>query len=121
MRLESCWRVAGELRCCFGELGCLKPPAKTEEFLASMVITIIMETDHVYDLYGPCSCRGWASACPAVAAEATLGHLTGSTPGSGGGACCSGWLPEFLKPLPFPVPLSLILGLLLPDLLLRRG
>ena len=30
-------------------------------------------------------------------------------------------LPEFLKPLPFPVPLSLILGLLLPDLLLRRG
>ena len=30
-------------------------------------------------------------------------------------------LPEFLKPFPFPVPLSLILGLLLPDLLLRRG
>ena len=30
-------------------------------------------------------------------------------------------LPEFLKPLPFPVPLSLTLGLLLPDLLLRRG
>ena len=29
-------------------------------------------------------------------------------------------LPEFLKPLPFPVPLSLTLGLLLPDLLLRR-
>ena len=30
-------------------------------------------------------------------------------------------LPEFLKPLPFPVPLGLTLGLLLPDLLLRRG
>ena len=30
-------------------------------------------------------------------------------------------LPEFLKPLPFPVPLSLTLGLLLPDLLLRRA
>jgi len=29
-------------------------------------------------------------------------------------------LPEFIKPFPFPVPLSLILGLLLPDLLLRR-
>ena len=30
-------------------------------------------------------------------------------------------LPEFLKPLSFPVPLGLTLGLLLPDLLLRRG
>ena len=30
-------------------------------------------------------------------------------------------LPEFIKPLPFPIPLSLTLGLLLPDLLLRRG
>jgi hypothetical protein len=29
-------------------------------------------------------------------------------------------LPEFIKPLPFPIPLSLTLGLLLPDLLLRR-
>ena len=29
-------------------------------------------------------------------------------------------LPEFIKPLPFPVPLSITLGLLLPDLLLRR-
>ena len=31
-------------------------------------------------------------------------------------------LPEFLKPLPFPVPLGLTLGLLLPDLIMtRRG
>ena len=30
-------------------------------------------------------------------------------------------LPEFIKPLPFPIPLSLTLGLLLPDLLLRRA
>ena len=30
-------------------------------------------------------------------------------------------LPEFLKPFPFPIPPSLTLGLLLPDLLLRRG
>ena len=30
-------------------------------------------------------------------------------------------LPEFLKPFPFPVPLGLTLGLLLPDLLLRRA
>ena len=30
-------------------------------------------------------------------------------------------LPEFLKPFHFSVPLSLTLGLLLPDLLLRRG
>ena len=30
-------------------------------------------------------------------------------------------LPEFLKPIPFPVPLGLTIGLLLPDLLLRRG
>lgn len=30
-------------------------------------------------------------------------------------------LPDFLKPLPFPIPLSLTLGLLLPDLLLRRA
>jgi hypothetical protein len=29
-------------------------------------------------------------------------------------------LPSFLQPLPFPVPLGLTLGLLLPDLLLRR-
>ena len=29
-------------------------------------------------------------------------------------------LPEFIKPFPFPVPLSITLGLLLPDLLLRR-
>ncbi|MDA9998922.1 hypothetical protein N9E15_04440 [Planktomarina temperata] len=28
-------------------------------------------------------------------------------------------LPEFIKPFPFPVPLGLTLGLLLPDLLLR--
>ena len=30
-------------------------------------------------------------------------------------------LPDFLKPIPFPVPLGLTIGLLLPDLLLRRG
>ena len=31
-------------------------------------------------------------------------------------------LPEFLKPLPFPVPLGLTLGLFLPDLIMtRRG
>jgi hypothetical protein len=29
-------------------------------------------------------------------------------------------LPEFIKPFPFPVPLGLTLGLLLPDLLHRR-
>ena len=29
-------------------------------------------------------------------------------------------LPEFIKPFPFPVPLGLTIGLLLPDLLLRR-
>ena len=29
-------------------------------------------------------------------------------------------LPEFIKPFPFPVPLGLTLGLLLPDLLLTR-
>ena len=30
-------------------------------------------------------------------------------------------LPSILQPLPFSVPLSLTLGLLLPDLLLRRA
>ena len=30
-------------------------------------------------------------------------------------------LPSMLQPLPFPIPLSLTLGLLLPDLLLRRA
>jgi len=30
-------------------------------------------------------------------------------------------LPEFIKPFPFPVPLGLTLGLLLPDLLLPRA
>ena len=30
-------------------------------------------------------------------------------------------LPSFLQPLPFPVPVGLTLGLLLPDLLLRRA
>ena len=30
-------------------------------------------------------------------------------------------LPEFIKPFPFPVPLGLTLGLLLPDLLLRKA
>ena len=30
-------------------------------------------------------------------------------------------LPEFIKPFPFPIPLSPTLGLLLPDLLLRRA
>ena len=30
-------------------------------------------------------------------------------------------LPEFIKPILFPVPLGLTIGLLLPDLLLRRG
>ena len=29
-------------------------------------------------------------------------------------------LPDILRPFPFPVPLGLTLGLLLPDLLLRR-
>ena len=29
-------------------------------------------------------------------------------------------LPSILQPFPFPVPLSLTIGLLLPDLLLRR-
>ena len=30
-------------------------------------------------------------------------------------------LPSFLQPFPFPVPVGLTLGLLLPDLLLRRA
>ena len=30
-------------------------------------------------------------------------------------------LPEFIKPIPFPVPLGLTIGLLLPDLLFRRA
>ena len=30
-------------------------------------------------------------------------------------------LPEFIKPIPFPVPLGLTIGLLLPDLLVRRS
>ena len=30
-------------------------------------------------------------------------------------------LPEFLKPIPFPVPLGVTIGLLLPDLLVRRS
>ena len=30
-------------------------------------------------------------------------------------------LPEFIKPIPFLAPLGLTLGLLLPDLLVRRG
>lgn len=30
-------------------------------------------------------------------------------------------LPEFLKPLPFPFPLGMTVGLLLPDLFLRRA
>ena len=30
-------------------------------------------------------------------------------------------LPDFLKPIPFPVPLGVTIGLLLPDLLVRRG
>ncbi|WP_082802360.1 hypothetical protein [Falsihalocynthiibacter arcticus] len=29
-------------------------------------------------------------------------------------------LPDILKPIPFPLPLSLTLGFFLPDLLLRR-
>lgn len=30
-------------------------------------------------------------------------------------------LPEFLQPIPFPIPIGLAIGLLLPDLFLRRG
>ena len=30
-------------------------------------------------------------------------------------------LPEFLRPFPFPVPFGITIGLLLPDLLVRRG
>lgn len=30
-------------------------------------------------------------------------------------------LPEMLRPLPWPLPLSVTLGVLLPDLVLRRG
>ena len=85
-----------------------------------MMITIIMETNHVYDLHSPCACRGWASACPAVATEDTLGPLTGSPTDTCRGIVVLAGLPSFLQPFPFPIPLSLTLGLLLPDLLLRR-
>ena len=37
-----------------------------------------------------------------------------------GGLVVLAGLPGILQPIPFPVPLSLTLGLLLPDLLLRR-
>ena len=85
------------------------------------MISIIMENDYAYPIHSPCSCRGCASACLAVAAEDPLGISLGIPQALAGALVVLAGLPEFIKPFPFPVPLGLTLGLLLPDLLLRRA
>jgi hypothetical protein len=85
------------------------------------MITIIMENDYAYPIHSPCSCRGCTSACPAVAAEDPLGDIPWHPQVLAGALVVLAGLPEFIKPFPFPVPLGLTLGLLLPDLLLRRA
>ena len=49
---------------------------------------------------------GWLVTLPPVVAGLLLGLAT---------------LPDLLKPIPWPLPLSMTIGLLLPDLLLRRA
>ena len=49
---------------------------------------------------------GWLVTLPPVVAGLILGLAA---------------LPDLLKPIPWPIPLSVTFGLLLPDLLLRRA
>jgi hypothetical protein len=57
----------------------------------------------------------------ASAVKAALGRVYWRPSSLAGALVVLAGLPEFIKPIPFPVPLGLTIGLLLPDLLLRRG
>ena len=87
------------------------------------MITIIMETNHAYDLFTALALAGGALR---LVLQWQLKTRWGISPWQShkpwlGPSWSWRDLPEFIKPFPFPVPLGLTLGLLLPDLLLRRA
>ena len=76
---------------------------------------------HAYLIHAALCCGRYRSACPGLAVKAAPG-LSISVPQLLAGALVvPAGLPEFIKPIPFPVPLGLTIGLLLPDLFVRRG
>ena len=86
-----------------------------------MVVTRKGGYHHDYIIFAAGTCRQFASACLALAAEETLGVSLGVPQALAGALVVLAGLPGFLKPIRYPVPLSLTIGLLVPDLLLRRG
>ena len=86
-----------------------------------MMVTRKGDYHHAYLIHAARCCGRYPSACPGLAVKAALGRVYWRPQVLAGALVVLAGLPEFIKPIPFPVPLGLTIGLLLPDLLLRRG
>ena len=86
-----------------------------------MMVTRKGDYHHAYPIHAARCCGRYPSACPGLAVKTALGVSIGVPQALAGALVVLAGLPEFIKPIPFPVPLGLTIGLLLPDLLLRRG
>ena len=86
-----------------------------------MMVTRKGDDHHAYVILAVRRCGRCLSARLGVVAEETLRYNDRNTPGFCRCPVVHVGLSEFLRPFPFPVLLSITIGLLLPDLLVRRS
>ena len=80
-----------------------------------MLVTRKGDYHHAYFIHAALCCGRYPSACPSLAVKAAPGVSISVPQVLAGSLVVPARLPEFIKPIPFPVPLGLTLGLLLPD------
>ncbi len=86
-----------------------------------MMVTRKGDYHHAYVIHAARCCGGILRLALAWLLKQRWGVSIGVPQALAGALVVLAGLPEFIKPIPFPVPLGLTIGLLLPDLLLRRG
>ena len=86
-----------------------------------MMVTRKGDYHHAYVIHAARCCGRYPSAALAWLLKQRWGVSIGVPQALAGALVVLAGLPEFIKPIPFPVPLGLTIGLLLPDLLFRRA